>query len=139
MFNVIPAEAVVEIDARILPGRTTADMLAELRALLGDDVTVEVIAAGPKTKPAVDYTLFDTLASILSELDPSGRPIPYLFNESPDGRLLEDHGIQNYGFLPMDLPPELDLPAVIHGENERVPLSSITFGADALYKLLERY
>jgi len=138
-FNVIPAEALVEIDARILPGRTTEDMVAELQTLLGDDVSIEVIASGPKTKPMVDYSLFDTLASILSKLDPTGTPIPYLFNESPDGRLLENQGIQNYGFLPMNLPPELDLPAVIHGENERVPLTSVTFGADALYELLKRY
>ena len=138
-FNVIPGEANVEVDARILPGRTTEDMVAELQRLLGDETAIEVIASGPKTKPTVDYALFDTLASILTELDPEGTPIPYLFNESPDGRLLEDFGIQNYGFLPMNLPPEIDLPSVIHGENERVPVEAITFGAEALYKLLERY
>ena len=138
-FNVIPAEAFVEIDARILPGRTTEDLVAELQARLGDEVSIEVLAAGPRTKPTVDYTLFETPAGILAELDPAGTPIPYLFNESPDGRLLEDGGVQNYGFLPMNLPPEIDLPSVIHGENERVPLTSITFGADALYELVKRY
>jgi acetylornithine deacetylase/succinyl-diaminopimelate desuccinylase-like protein len=138
-FNVIPGEALVEIDARILPGRTTEDMVSELQTLLGEEAIIEVLASGPKTKLTVDYALFDTLSNILTELDPTGTPIPYLFNESPDGRLLEDHGIQNYGFLPMNLPPEIDLPSVIHGENERVPVSSITFGADAFYKLLARY
>jgi acetylornithine deacetylase/succinyl-diaminopimelate desuccinylase-like protein len=138
-FNVIPAEAVVEIDARILPGRTTEDLVAELRALLGELVSIEVIASGPKTKPEVDFSLFDTLAGILKELDPTGTPIPYLFNESPDGRLLEDVGIQNYGFIPMDLPPAIDLPALIHAENERVPIAAIQFGATALYELLKRY
>jgi acetylornithine deacetylase/succinyl-diaminopimelate desuccinylase-like protein len=138
-FNVIPGEASVEVDARFLPGRTTEDMVAELQSILGEEVTIEVIASGPKTKPTVDYGLFDTLAGILTELDPTGTPIPYLFNESPDGRLLEDFGMQNYGFLPMNLPPEIDLPSLIHGKNERVPVSSIAFGADALYKLLERY
>lgn len=138
-FNVIPAEARVEVDARILPGRTTEDMVAELQALLGPEVEIKVLASGPKTKPQVDYTLFDTLAEILTELDPEDTPIPYLFNESPDGRLLEEHGIQNYGFLPMDLPPEIDLPSLIHGANERVPVPSINFGAQALYELLKRY
>lgn len=138
-FNVIPAEAFIEIDARILPGRTAADVVAELRALLGDEATIEVIAAGPKTKPIVDYTLFDTLAGILRQLDPAGTPIPYLFNESPDGRLLEATGIQNYGFLPMNLPPEIDLPSVIHGANERVPLAAIDFGAEALTTLIQQY
>lgn len=138
-FNVIPSEANVEIDVRTLPGRTTEDMVRELQRLLGNEATIEVIASGPKTKPSVDYMLFETLADILSEMDPEGTPIPYLFNESPDGRLLEDFGIQNYGFVPMNLPPEIDLPSVIHGENERVPVESIAFGANALFKLLERY
>jgi acetylornithine deacetylase/succinyl-diaminopimelate desuccinylase-like protein len=138
-FNVIPSEVLVEIDARILPGRTTEDLVAELQTLLGDLAAIEIIAEGPRTKPTVDYTLFDTLAAILKELDPTGIPIPYLFNESPDGRLLEDIGIQNYGFLPMNLPPEIDLPSLIHGENERVPVASIFFGTEALYELLKRY
>jgi acetylornithine deacetylase/succinyl-diaminopimelate desuccinylase-like protein len=138
-FNVIPAEAEVEIDSRILPGRSYEDVVQALRALLGNDIEIQVLAAGPKTKPDVDYSLFDTLAGILIDIDPSGTPIPYLFNESPDGRLLEDFGMQNYGFLPMDLPPDIDLPSIIHGENERVPLSAINFGADALYELLQRY
>ncbi|MGD8402165.1 MAG: M20/M25/M40 family metallo-hydrolase, partial [Anaerolineales bacterium] len=49
-FNVIPGEASVEVDARILPGRTTEDMVSEIRKLLGDEVLIEVIASGPKTK-----------------------------------------------------------------------------------------
>ncbi len=129
----------MEIDARILPGRSSEDLVDELERLLGDQVAVEVIASGPRTKPTVDYALFDNLAGILRELDPGGTPIPYLFNESPDGRLLEDHGMQNYGFLPMNLPAEMDLPSMIHAENERVPLESIRFGAEAIFQLIERY
>lgn len=138
-FNVIPSEARVEIDARILPGRTTEDMLIELRTLLSDEVEIDVLASGPITKPDVDYALFDMLSGILKTLDPEGTPIPYLFNESPDGRLLEAHGMQNYGFLPMNLPPEIDLPSLIHAENERVPIESIEFGANALYELIRKY
>jgi acetylornithine deacetylase/succinyl-diaminopimelate desuccinylase-like protein len=138
-FNVIPSEAEVEIDARILPGRTTEDLSIELRKILGDQVEIEVLASGPPTKEIVDYELFDPLAAILKDLDPGGIPIPYLFNESPDGRLLEAHGMQNYGFLPMNLPPEIDLPSLIHAENERVPVNSIEFGTRALFELLRRY
>lgn len=48
-------------------------------------------------------------------------------------------GIQHYGFLPMNLPPEIDLPGLVHGANERVPLSAIDFGAEAIYRLLRLY
>jgi hypothetical protein len=39
----------------------------------------------------------------------------------------------------MNLPPEIDLPSIIHGEDERVPTAAIEFGAKALYELLKRY
>lgn len=138
-FNVIPSEAVVDIDARILPGHSADDLVHELHQLLGGEVAIDIIAAGPQTKPDVDYALFDLLADLLRTHDPDAIPIPYLFNESPDGRLLEDHGIQNYGYLPMDLPPEIDLPSIIHGENERVPTAAIAFGANVLFDLICRY
>lgn len=138
-FNVIPSEAVVDIDARILPSHSADDLAHELHQLLGGEVVIDVVAAGPQTKPDVDYALFDLLADLLRAHDSDAIPIPYLFNESPDGRLLEDHGIQNYGFLPMNLPPEIDLPSIIHGENERVPIAAIAFGANVLFDLIRRY
>ena len=97
------------------------------------------LALRVKTLQETPWRKVPTLATILVEMDSEGTPIPYLFNESPDGRLLEDAGIQNYGFLPMNLPPYIDLPAVIHAENERVPVTAITFGADALFELVKRY
>lgn len=138
-FNVIPSEAFVEVDARILPGRTPDDVVRELQRVVGAHISTEVIAAGPATDAEVDDTLLPLLGALLTEHDPDGIPIPYLFNESPDGRLLEAHGIQNYGFLPMNLPPDIDLPALIHGENERVPVEAIEFGASVLYDLVRRY
>lgn len=48
-FNVIPGDAWVDIDSRILPGRTVKDVVVELNSLLGKDVYIEVVASGPKT------------------------------------------------------------------------------------------
>lgn len=138
-FNVIPSEARIEVDARLLPGDTVPTLIAELQSILGDEVSIEIAAAGPPTKSDIDYTLFEPMAGILLELDPEGIPIPYMFNESPDGRLLEEHGMQNYGFLPMNLPEDFDLPAMIHAENESIPLSAISFGAEAVYRLMRQY
>lgn len=82
--------------------------------------------------------LFETLADILLSL---ARERPFLTspNESPDGRLLENAGPQNCGSLPMNLLPEIDQPSLVHGENERVSLASISFGADAIFERLRRY
>jgi acetylornithine deacetylase/succinyl-diaminopimelate desuccinylase-like protein len=138
-FNVIPSEAVVEVDARLLPGRSVDDLLASIRSVVGAEIDIEIVAAGSGGPENFDDTLFPTLASILREMDPTGRPIPYLFNESPDGRLFHERGIQHYGFLPMNLPPDIDLPSLIHGPNERVPLAAVDFGAEALHRLIRDY
>ncbi|HEX2155010.1 MAG TPA: hypothetical protein VHL52_13675 [Acidimicrobiia bacterium] len=111
----------------------------DLRSIVGEKVTVEVVEVGPPAQDHFEPGMFKLLESILGELDPSGIPILYLFNESPDGRLFADHGIHHFGFLPMDLPPEIDLPGLIHGPDERVPVSSIDFGAEALFRLIGRY
>jgi acetylornithine deacetylase/succinyl-diaminopimelate desuccinylase-like protein len=48
-------------------------------------------------------------------------------------------GIQNYGFLPQNLPAEFSSAGMVHGADERVPAETIEFGTRVLYRLLERY
>jgi acetylornithine deacetylase/succinyl-diaminopimelate desuccinylase-like protein len=47
--------------------------------------------------------------------------------------------IQNYGFLPQNLPADFASSGMVHGADERVPVETIEFGARVLYTLLERY
>jgi acetylornithine deacetylase/succinyl-diaminopimelate desuccinylase-like protein len=139
-FNVIPSEATIELDCRLLPGRNAEQLISDVRQVVADDdLIIEVLDAGPPSETDFDLRLFGELASVLTDLDPSGTPIPFLFNESPDGRLFAEHGIQHYGYVPMDLPPGIQLLDLIHGPNERIPLSAIDFGAEALYRLLARF
>lgn len=139
-FNVVPSQACIEVDARLLPGRSRAEAIDDILGMIGShDAEVDVAASGPPAPDEFDAGLFDTLTATLVDLDPEAVTVPYLFNESPDGRLFAAHGVQHYGFLPMDLPPDFHLPDLIHGPNERVPVASIDFGAEALYRLLTRY
>jgi hypothetical protein len=39
----------------------------------------------------------------------------------------------------MNLPPEVDFSQAIHGADERIPITALDFGTDAIYKVLERY
>jgi acetylornithine deacetylase/succinyl-diaminopimelate desuccinylase-like protein len=137
-INVIPNEASVELDGRLLPGFKPDDMTRELRAILGGDVRLDVIQfeAGP-AEP--DMGLFDALAGVLRESDPDGIPIPLLLSGVTDGRFFSTLGIQTYGFLPMTLPEDFKFASVIHTANERVPAAAIEFGADAIYKALGRF
>lgn len=137
-INVIPSEIVVELDGRLLPGFTPDDMFAELRSLIGDDVELELVRYDP-CPPELNMGLFDTLAGIIREVDPEGVPVPLLLSGVTDGRFFSRLGIQTYGFLPMNLPEDMDLTQLIHAADERIPAESLSFGADALYKVLQRF
>jgi acetylornithine deacetylase/succinyl-diaminopimelate desuccinylase-like protein len=137
-INVIPAEVSVELDGRLLPGYAPDDMRAELSPILGDDVELAIMQyeAGP---PEPDMGLFDLLASILREADPGGVPSPLLMAGVTDGRFFARLGIQTYGFTPMKMPPGFDFWKLAHGADERIPVEALSFGVEALYKLLQRF
>lgn len=137
-INVIPGEASVELDGRLLPGFGPDDMLAELRRVAGDGVELEIVRFDPG--PAqTDLGLFDTLAGVLREADPEGVPIPLMLSGVTDGRFFSRLGIQTYGFTPMPLPEEFSFGRTVHAADERIPAEAVEFGADAVYEVLGRF
>ena len=137
-INVIPSQIILELDGRLLPGYRPADMMDELRRIVGDEVELELIRhdSGP-AEP--DMGLFDTLAGILREADPDGIPVPMLMSGVTDARFFSRLGIQTYGFLPMNLPAGFNLLQTIHAADERIPVEAMAFGTDAIYKALQRF
>jgi len=136
--NVIPGEVSVELDGRLLPGFEPQDMVNELRPILGPDAQIEVLRHDPgPAEPNMAW--FDTLAGVLREADPQGMPIPLLLSGVTDGRFFSRLGIQTYGFLPMQLPDDFNFSATIHAADERIPVNSLDFGANAIYAALGRY
>ncbi len=83
--------------------------------------------------------LFNLLATIMTESDPDGTPIPMLLPGVTDARFFSRLGIQTYGFTPMQLPKNFDFFSYIHNSDERVPASAVQFGARAIYRLIRRY
>ena len=136
--NVIPSEISVELDGRLLPGQTPDDMIRELRAIIDEDVQLDVLRFEPGPAEP-DMSLFDTLASVLKEIDPHGIPVPLLLSGVTDGRFFSQLGIQTYGYLPMTLPEDFNFSQIIHAADERVPAAAIEFGAQAIYKAMQRF
>jgi len=137
-INVIPSEIALSLDGRLLPGRTPDNMMAELRQVVGDDVELEPIRHDPGPAEP-DMGLFDTLADIVRQADPDGIPMPLLLVATTDARLFSRLAIQTYGFLPMNLPEEFNFMRLIHAADERIPVESLDFGTDAIYKALQRF
>jgi acetylornithine deacetylase/succinyl-diaminopimelate desuccinylase-like protein len=137
-INVIPSEVSVELDSRVLPGHTPEDYIEELRQVVGEKVELEITHCEP-ARPAAGMALYNTLSDILVEADPDGLPVPLLVVGGTDARQFARIGIDTYGFLPMLVPEDQDHSSLIHAANERVPVSAIRFGADAIAELLQRF
>jgi acetylornithine deacetylase/succinyl-diaminopimelate desuccinylase-like protein len=137
-LNVIPGEITVKLDGRLLPGFEPDDMLKELRYIVGQAVTLEVLRyeRGP-AEP--DMGLFETLAGILKKFDPDGIPMPLMLPAITDARIFSRLGIQTYGFTPMKLPAGFNFFETIHAADERIPVEAVAFGANAIYELLNCY
>jgi len=135
-INVVPSEVELELDGRALPGFTPDDLMDELRAVIGDDVELELVRHDPGP-PEPDLTHFDTLAGVLRELDPEGTPVPLLQPGVTDARHFAPLGIQTYGFVPLRLPPEFEFLPLIHAADERVPIAALDFGAEAIFRAIQ--
>ena len=136
--NVIPSEITLGLDARLLPGFTLDDLLAELRPILGADIGFDVRLYDPGPTDA-DLGLLDLLGGLLRQAEPEAIPVPYLLPGSSDARFFSRIGIQTYGFTPMNLPEEFNFFDTIHAADERIPAAAVEFGTDVLYRLIEVY
>jgi acetylornithine deacetylase/succinyl-diaminopimelate desuccinylase-like protein len=136
--NVVPGQVSVDLDGRLLPGFKPDDMIAELRRIIGQDVELEVLHFDPGPAEP-NMGLFDKLTDILRELDPEGKPVPLLLGGTSDARFFSRLGIQTYGFLPTPLPEDFNFTKTIHAADERIPISAVDFGTNAIYELLKRF
>ncbi|PJH76208.1 MAG: hypothetical protein CO064_02515 [Anaerolineae bacterium CG_4_9_14_0_8_um_filter_58_9] len=136
--NVIPSEIELGLDGRLLPGFRPEDMTRELRALLGDDFDLEIVLFDPGPAEA-DMGLFDTLGAVLRELDPQGIAVPLVMSGVTDARFFSRLGIQTYGFIPLKLPEDFNFIRTIHAADERVPVDALDFGAQAIFKAMQRF
>ena len=136
--NVIPSRITLEMDGRLLPAFAPDDLLSELRAVIGEEVELEVVRHDPGPGEP-DMGLFDMLSEILHEADPEAISVPLMLTGVTDARFFAQLGIQTYGFLPMNLPEGFQFARTIHAADERIPVESVAFGTDCLYRLLQRY
>lgn len=136
--NVIPDTASALIDVRCLAGEETAT-LAEVRDLVGPDIEVVVIHRDIGLETPFRGPLIDAIERSLHRYDPGAPILPYLLSGGTDNKALATLGITGYGFAPLLLPEGVDFPAMFHGVDERVPLSSLAFGTTVLTDLLLQY
>lgn len=134
--NVIPTEARGTIDVRPIPG-TEEDMMTTLKTLAGPDVHIEPQIQDIGLEVPFRGTFVDTMVDMITRHDPEATVLPYMLSAGTDNKSLSLLGIRGYGFTPLQLPADLDFPAMFHGVDERVPISALHFGCRVLLDLLQ--
>ena len=109
-----------------------------MRGVVGDDIELELVRhdQGP---PEPDLALYDMLGGVLRELDPDAIPVPLLQPGVTDARHFAPLGIQTYGFVPLRLPADFKFLNVVHAADERVPVTALEFGTEAIFRALQRF
>ena len=139
--NVIPGRADAELDGRIAVGSSEAELLAELRALAGPGIELDLL--GPSRPPTVtssDTELFGTLAAVVAEHHPGAVAVPSVTPGFTDAKFWSHLGTACYGFAPVRLEPgDPDFASLFHGDDERVPVAGLQAGLRMLADTVARH
>jgi acetylornithine deacetylase/succinyl-diaminopimelate desuccinylase-like protein len=142
-YNVIPGDAIVEVDCRMLPGTSEPAMRAEVERRIGPDLLaacdIELLASGEPVEFPADGPLWDTLVTTLLDHDPDGVPLPVMTPFATDAKATSTLGTPTYGFSPLRLDPDERFLERFHGVDERVSLDALRFGLPVLYDVVRRY
>lgn len=154
--NVIPGSADATINFRAIPGTNIDELISEMKAVVNDprvEITnggaralppgtnpetyaenVRAAAlAGPSTK---DTDLFRALVSQSNVVFPNVPVTTYLFQAGTDATAWRTRNIPVYGIYPYPISNE-DL-SRMHGNDERVSITSLQQGTDLIYKTLRQ-
>jgi len=138
--NVIPGEAEAEVDGRTVPGQTAADLVAEVRALVGEHIEVRVDRDMPPVETPARSPLLDAIRETLAVHHPGSVVVPTMIPGFTDAKQWSRLGARCYGFCPVRFPA--DGPRfgdLFHGHDERIPIEGLRWGVNALHDLVVRF
>jgi acetylornithine deacetylase/succinyl-diaminopimelate desuccinylase-like protein len=135
--NVIPGSASAMVNLRLIPGSDLNAFLATLRKVVGD-TTIEIKASVPvyaQTAPSPENTdLYRALVAAAHAQFPGAEVTPYLFQAGTDAGAWRSRGVPVYGIYPYPIDP--DELTRMHGNDEKVSITSLKQGTEMIFKTL---
>ena len=138
--NVVPPQASANLNIRLLPGNSILDTVAEMQRAVNDpQVKFNVEPDASPNAPASSITsgLYQAIERLALQQFPGAVVVPYLSTYYTDSAYLRLHNVQSYGVVPFPL-TEADL-LRIHGDDERIPITSFRTGVEFLYKAVHEF
>ena len=129
--NVIPGFAEAWVDGRSLPGQTAADLIREIKDVIGHDIAIDVERDMPPVEIDPQSPLWDSMVATLKKHDPEGVPVPYLAPGFTDAKSWSRLGTRCYGFMPVRFPDDgVKFADLFHGHDERIPVEGLRWGIE---------
>ena len=126
--NVIPEQALAQLDCRLLPETDAEEFLSWLKNRIADHrIKMEMIQTSPPSGISPQDNLFyRTVAQTVKRFVPGAGVMPLLMTGATDGRYWRERGYPAYGFTPMIL-DKSDMGRV-HGIEERISIDNLLLG-----------
>ena len=157
--NQIPPTAWMIINARLLPGCTIDDVIADIKDLIGrrhfeptqgsngeelpPEATLEVIASREAVSEDLDTLCCIEALSVIEKTiskHANGAPlIPTMIPGSTDSYFYSKHPRKKpvcLGFTPVRFPADIKFGKIFHGVNERVPVEGFKWGVHVLAEVV---
>lgn len=133
----LPAEAHLTLNGRILPGQSMEDFERELQEVLGTGVDYRIRGFREGTECEIDTPVTDSIRRVMARRTPDLSVIPAMMTGGTERGLLNDVGVQCYGFWPRRAEPGVPPgKALCHGVDERVSLDNLLFGIRCLFEVV---
>jgi acetylornithine deacetylase/succinyl-diaminopimelate desuccinylase-like protein len=130
--NVIPHLCTVDVDCRLLPGQTQAEVEPILRDVLGEgDFEFGWLEGWGGTRSELGTPLWDAVASFVDRIEPEAALLPVCVAGFTDSHWLRDaFGTVAYGFCPSRaMDPQL-ASRLIHSADERAAIDDLELAVD---------
>ena len=133
-INVIPAQASLKVDCRVPPGLGQDHAREKIREVLGDDgFKVEFDEQVVGNRSPIESPLMDAISNWVASVDPEAKVAATGLPGFTDARWWRDAfaGCVAYGFFPQREMDFFEAAPLVHGKDERIPVSDLGFAASA--------
>ena len=136
--NVIPAHATMVSNHRIIPGETVESVVDRIKKIVNDDkIEVSLIDGNdPSVISETNCEAYNRVKSAISETWQDTIVSPYLMVAASDSRHWGEISDKVYRFSAMALSKEER--GMIHGNNERIPLDTISRTVEFFIRIMKK-
>lgn len=136
--NILPNQASITVNFRLLPGDTLEDVKQHIRQVIGKEYDINIVIGRHASKLSNIDATFDIVANSIKEAyPPLAQAVPFIMVGGTDSIYFDDLCDHIYKFGPFRCNKKER--ATIHGINESLSKDNMEIGIRYFYRILQNY